>query len=64
MRVTVIPIVHGAFRTVPKGLEMRMEDLKVRGRIKTLHKAALLRSARVLRRVLKTCGYLLPLRLK
>ena len=36
-------------------------ELEIRGRIKTNHTSALLRSARILRRVLKTCGDLLSL---
>ena len=33
LRVTVILILGGAFGTVPKGLEKKMEELKIRGRI-------------------------------
>ena len=36
MKVTVIPIVVGALGTVPKGLENRVCDLKIRGRIVTV----------------------------
>ena len=31
-----MPTVVGALRTVPKGLEKRLEELKARGRIETL----------------------------
>ena len=36
MRVTVIPIIVGALRTVPKGLEKRLEERQIRGRIETI----------------------------
>ena len=44
MKVTIIPIVTGAFGTVAKGLLKGLEDLEV----------ALLKTARILRRVLET----------
>ena len=53
MRVTETPIVAGAFGTVPKGLEKGLVGLEIRGRIKTIQTTALLRSARILRRVLE-----------
>ena len=53
-RVKVIPIVVGALVTVPKSLEKRMEELKIRGRIETIQTTALAQSARILRRVLET----------
>ena len=31
--MTVLPIVVGAFGTVPKGLERRLEELEISGRI-------------------------------
>ena len=34
MRVTVIPMVVGAFGTIPKGLESRLGELEIRGTIK------------------------------
>ena len=54
MKVTVIPIIIGALRTVSKGLVKRLEELEIGGRAKTIQTTALLRSARILRRVLAT----------
>ena len=54
MKVTIIPIVNGAFDTVTKGLLKGLEDLEVGARVETIQTAALLRSARILRRVLET----------
>ena len=39
--------------TVPKGLERRLEELEVQERIETIQTTVLLRSARILRRVLE-----------
>ena len=36
MKVTIIPIVIGAFGTVTKGLLKGLEDLKVGGQVKTI----------------------------
>ena len=52
--VTIIPIVIGAFGTVTKGLLKELEDLEVGRRVETIQMAALLRTARILRRVLET----------
>ena len=54
MKVTIIPVVIGAFGTVTKGLLMGLEDLEVGGRVETIQTTALLRTARILRRVLET----------
>ena len=54
MRIKMIPIVVGAHGTVPKNLENKLDDLEIRGRIGTILTTALLQSARILRRVLKT----------
>ena len=54
MQVTIIPIVIGAFGTVTKGLQEGLEDLEVGGRVGTIQTIALLRTARILRRVLET----------
>ena len=54
MKETIIPIVIGAFVTVTKGLLKGQEDLEVGGREKTIQITALLRKARILRRVLET----------
>ena len=64
MKVTIIPIVIGAFGTVTKGLLNRLEDLEVGGQVETIQTTALFRTARILRRVLETWGDLLSLKLQ
>ena len=54
MKVTIVPIVSGAFGTITKGLLKDLEDLEVGGQVKTIQMTALLRTARILRRVLET----------
>ena len=54
MKVTIIPIVIGAFGTVTKGLLKGLDDLQVDGRVETIQTTALLKTARILRRVLDT----------
>ncbi len=54
MQVTIKPIVIGAFGTVTKGLLKGLEDLEVGGQVETIQKTALLRTARILRRVLES----------
>ena len=54
MKVTIIPIVVGAFGTVIKGLFKGLKDLEVGGRVETIETTALLKIARILRRVLET----------
>ena len=54
MKVTIIPIVIGAFGSVTKGLLKGLEDLEVVGRVETIKTTALLKMARILRRVLDT----------
>ncbi len=54
MQVTIIPIVIGAFGTVTKGLLRGPEDSEIGGRVETIQTTALLRTARILRRVLET----------
>ena len=56
IQVTIIPIVIGAIETVTKDLLKGLEDLEVGGRVETIQTTALLRTARILRRVLKTWG--------
>ena len=63
MRMTVIPIVVGAPGTVSKGLEKRQKELEIRGRIEIIEAKTLLRSARILSRVLEIWGDLLSLKL-
>ena len=64
MKVTIIPILIGAFGTVTKGLLKGLEDLEVGSRVETIQTTALLRTARILRRPLETWGDLLSLRLQ
>ena len=64
IKVTIVPIVIGALGTVTKGLLKGLEDLEVRGRVETIQTTALLRTARILRRVLETWGNLLSLKLQ
>ena len=66
--MTVMPTVIGALGMIFKGIERRLdevetvteglikglEDLEIRGRAETTQTIALLRSARILRRVLET----------
>ena len=54
MKVTVILIVVGALRMVTMGFERRQDDLEIRERIETIQTSALLRSDRILGRVLET----------
>ena len=54
MKMTVIPIVISALGTIPKGLVKRLKMLEIRGRVETIQTTVLLRSARILRRVLET----------
>ena len=51
MKVTIVPIVIGAFGTVTKRLLKGLEDLEVGGRVETIQTAALLKTTRILRRV-------------
>ena len=52
MKVTIIPIVIGAFGTVTIRLLKGVEDLEVGGRVETIQTTIFLRTARILRRVL------------
>ena len=64
MKVTIVPIVIGAFDTITKGLLKGSEDLEVGGRVETIQMTSLLRTARILRRVVETWGDLLWLKLQ
>ena len=64
MKVTIIPIMIGAFGTVTKGLLKGLEDLEVGDRVKTIQTTAVYKSARILRRILETWGDLLSLNLQ
>ena len=59
MKVTIIPIVIGAFVMVTKGLLKGLEDLEVDDRVETIQRTALLKTARILGRALETWGHLL-----
>ena len=54
MKVTIVPIVIGALGTITKGLLKGQEDLEVGGRVETIQTKALLRTTRILRRLLET----------
>ena len=54
IKVMVIPIVIGTFGTVTKWLVHGIEELEVRRRVEIIQTTALLRSDRILRRVLET----------
>ena len=64
MKVTIVPIVIGALGTLTKGLLNGLEDLEVGGRVETIQTTALLGTARILKRVLKSWGDLLSLKLQ
>ena len=64
MKVTIILIVIGAFGTVTKGLLKGQEDMEIRGWVETIQTNTLLRTARILRRVLETWGDLVSLKLQ
>ena len=54
MRVTVIAISVSALTTIPKGLEIKQEELDLRGKIETIRTTALLRSTKILVPIPKT----------
>ena len=54
MKVTVIPVVIGVLGTISKVLVKGKEDLEIGGRVETIQTTALLRTDRILRRVLET----------
>ena len=64
MKMTIEPIGIGAFGTITKGLLKGLEDLEVGGRVETIQMTALLRMARILRRVLEIWEDLLSLTLQ
>ena len=59
MKVTIGPIVIGELGTITKGLLKGLEDFEVGGRVETIQTTALLKTARILRRVPETWGDLL-----
>ena len=64
MKVTIVPIVIGMLGTITKGLLKGLEDLEVGGQVETIQTTALLRTARILRRVPETWGDLWSLKLQ
>ena len=64
MKVTIVAIVTGAFGTVTKGLFKGLEDLEVGGQVETTQPTALLKTARIPRRIPETWGDLLSLSLQ
>ena len=64
MKMKGIPIIVGALGTIPKGLIKGLEDMEIKGQVEINYTTALFRSARVLRRILETCGDLHPLKLQ
>ena len=53
MKLTIVSIVIGALGIITKGLLKVLEDLEVGGWVETIQTTALLRTARILRRVLE-----------
>ena len=64
MKVLIIPIAIVAFGTVTEGLLKGLEYMDVGGRVESIQTTTLLRTARILRRVLQTWGDLLLLNLQ
>ena len=64
MKVTIIPIVIGAFGKVTKELLKGLDDLEVKGRVEIIQTTTFLRTDRILRRFLETWGDLLSLKLQ
>ena len=56
MKLAVILVVIGALGKDTKGLVQGQKDLKIRGRVETIQTAALLRLAKIMRRVQETWG--------
>ena len=62
MKMTIVPIV--ILGTITKGLLKGLEDFEAGGWVETIQTTALLKTARILRRVLKTWRDLLSLNLQ
>ena len=54
MKVMIVSIVIGAFGKITKGLLKGLEDLEVGRQVNTIQTTALLRTTKILRRVLET----------
>ena len=50
----MIPIVNSTLGSIPKELVKKVENLEIRGQMKTIQITASLRSAEILRRLLET----------
>ena len=61
---TILPIVIGGLGTVTEGAVKGLKDFEIRGRVETIQTTALLRTARLLRRVVETWGDLLSFKLQ
>ena len=48
MKMTVIPIVIGVHGAIPESLVRGLEDLEIRGQVKTIQTIALFKSARIM----------------
>ena len=59
--MTVILIVIAAFGVVTKGFVPALVDFEITGQVGTIQTIALLRSARIMKRILETWGYLLSI---
>ena len=64
MKVTIVTIVISELGTVTKGSLKDLEDLEIVGRVVTIQTTSLLRTVRILRRVLETWGELLSLKIQ
>ncbi len=64
IKLSIITNVIDAFDTITKGLLKGLEDLEVGGRVETILTTTLLRTTRILRRVLETRGDLLSPKLQ
>ena len=64
MKMTVIPFVIGTLGRISKGLVQRLKDFKMRVQAETTKTRPLLKSTRLLRRIMKTWGDLTSLKLQ
>ena len=55
MKVAVIPIIIRVFRIISKNVEKKIGELDIQGRSETVQTTSLLKSARLLCKVLGTC---------
>ena len=61
---TMIPNEIGALETMSKGLVKGLEDLEIKGQVESFQTTALLKLARILRKVLETWRDLLGIKLQ